>query len=191
MQILKEEMRESIINIAEQEFLKRGFKEASMRSIAKKANTTQGNLYNYFSSKEALLDAVVGELPKTIERFFKEHDRPLMDLKELETWNEEKFKEAFEQLGFDRLLSKPFIILMEGCIGTKYESYRKEFLKLGKEHILEHLGDVKKEKLAGMLAVSFLEALIFIGKSQHSLQEGKKAFIEYCNLFILGMLKGK
>lgn len=189
MQILKEEMRQNIIHIAEQEFLKRGFKEASMRTIAKKAQTTQGNLYNYFANKEALLGVVVGELPQIIEKLFHEHNKPIVGLKELETWDKDQLEEAFDQLGFDRLLSEPFIILMEGCVGTKYENYRKEFVELGKNHLLEHIGDPMKEKLASMIAVSFLEAMLFIGKSQNSLQEGKKACIDYCNLLILGMLR--
>lgn len=189
MQILKDEIRKRIIEIAEQEFLKRGFKEASMRTIAKKAQTTQGNLYNYFSSKEALLDAVVGDLPSIIESIFKEHEEPIAPLNEVASWEEEAVMAAFNQIGFEKLLSKPFIILMEGCKGTKYEFYRKSFIELGKFHMLKHLQDPKKEKLAGMVAVSFLEAVLFIGKTQNNFEEGRQAFLEYFRILILGIMK--
>lgn len=51
-QILKEDIRLAIINSAKTEFLENGYKGASMRNIAKKANITVGNLYRYFKSKE-------------------------------------------------------------------------------------------------------------------------------------------
>nr|WP_283243624.1 TetR/AcrR family transcriptional regulator [Feifania hominis] len=47
------------------EFLKRGFREASLRTIVKQAGVTTGAFYGYYSSKEALFDALVGEQAET------------------------------------------------------------------------------------------------------------------------------
>ena len=46
MQIKKDEVRLKILEIATDEFLKRGYENASMRMIARKAHTTQGNIYH-------------------------------------------------------------------------------------------------------------------------------------------------
>ena len=70
MQTKKEEIRQEILLAAENEFYKRGYRDASMRTIARKANTTLGNIYNYFENKEALLDAVIGDTRKN-----QRHDR--------------------------------------------------------------------------------------------------------------------
>ncbi len=46
---------------AREEFLEKGFRSASLRNIVKKAGVTTGAFYGYYSSKEALFEALVGE----------------------------------------------------------------------------------------------------------------------------------
>ncbi len=65
-QKLKDESRQAIINSAKEEFLEKGYKNASMRNIAKKANMTVGNLYRYFPSKEDINRLIVGDTLKEI-----------------------------------------------------------------------------------------------------------------------------
>ena len=48
-----------ILNAALELFAQEGFAEASMQSIAKKAGVSKGNLYNYFESKQILLEGVL------------------------------------------------------------------------------------------------------------------------------------
>lgn len=50
---------ESIQEAAMQEFLEKGFQGASLRQIVKNAGVTTGAFYGYFSSKEALFNALV------------------------------------------------------------------------------------------------------------------------------------
>ena len=70
MQIKKQEIGDKILEVASIEFVKKGFENASLRTIAKKANTSLGNIYHYYPSKEAILDALlepeVEELKKNI-----------------------------------------------------------------------------------------------------------------------------
>lgn len=58
-QILKDDQRNKIIEAAKEEFLEKGFKDASLRNIAKKANMTVGNLYRYFTNKEDINKQIV------------------------------------------------------------------------------------------------------------------------------------
>lgn len=58
-QVLKDEVKQSIIDSAKEEFLTRGYEAATMRSIAKRANMTVGNLYRYFDSKEEINRQIV------------------------------------------------------------------------------------------------------------------------------------
>ena len=51
-------MREVIFEHALELFSEKGFAAASMRELARRANTTPSNVYNYFPSKEALLRQV-------------------------------------------------------------------------------------------------------------------------------------
>lgn len=70
-QVLKDEFRQAIINAAKQEFLEKGYKNASMRSIAAKANMTVGNLYRYFKNKEEINLSIVGPTYKKIDYVLK------------------------------------------------------------------------------------------------------------------------
>ena len=58
-QILKEELRNQILQASKEEFLQKGYKDASLRCIAKKAHMTVGNLYRYFENKEDINNKIV------------------------------------------------------------------------------------------------------------------------------------
>lgn len=60
-QVLKEEVRNRIIEAATIEFFNSGFNNATVRNIAKLAKITPGNVYRYFESKDAIYEAVVLE----------------------------------------------------------------------------------------------------------------------------------
>ncbi len=52
---------ELIHAVAKAEFLKKGFKSASLRNIVKEAGVTTGAFYGYYKSKEELFEALVKE----------------------------------------------------------------------------------------------------------------------------------
>lgn len=58
MRPLNEELSRQILFAAKTEF-KKGFRNASMRSIAASVGVTTGAIYRYYSNKEALFDALV------------------------------------------------------------------------------------------------------------------------------------
>lgn len=53
--------KDSILEAGQQEFLRKGFRNASLRNIAKEAGVTTGAFYGYFKSKEELFAALVEE----------------------------------------------------------------------------------------------------------------------------------
>lgn len=59
MRTLTEQKRTDIINAASAVFLEQGYERASMDSVAKHAGCSKATLYNYFTSKESLFEAVV------------------------------------------------------------------------------------------------------------------------------------
>ena len=54
-----EGVSEKIIACAKEEFLKKGYSDASLRTIAAKAGTTTGSIYSRFQDKEGLFSAIV------------------------------------------------------------------------------------------------------------------------------------
>lgn len=59
MRTLTEKKRTEILNAATKVFIEQGYERASMDSVARTAECSKATLYNYFPSKESLLDAVV------------------------------------------------------------------------------------------------------------------------------------
>ncbi|MEG0373960.1 MAG: TetR/AcrR family transcriptional regulator, partial [Enterococcus sp.] len=139
MQVKKEEMRLEILKAAESEFYIRGYRDASMRTISKKANTTLGNIYNYFENKDALFDAVIGHIPVAIENFISFHRS--INTKNLSRYNYPTLLRDILPTAFplDLMLSRPFIIFLEGSDGTQYEAIRLSLLKDFSDHICDHL----------------------------------------------------
>ena len=56
---LVEGVSEKIIGCAKEEFLQKGYSDASLRTIAAKAGTTTGSIYSRFKDKEGLFCAIV------------------------------------------------------------------------------------------------------------------------------------
>ena len=59
MQVLKESVREAIIESAILEFYNKDYQSANMRDIAKNANITVGNIYRYYPNKQSLFNAIL------------------------------------------------------------------------------------------------------------------------------------
>lgn len=71
-QVLKEEIRNKILLEARSEFYQRGYKAATLRSIASKAGITVGNLYRYYEGKEHLYEASVQEAYQALNNIIDE-----------------------------------------------------------------------------------------------------------------------
>ncbi len=94
-QKLKEEVKDRIINAALDLMLEAGFNNADMRSIAKKADITHGNLYRYFKSKDDLISCITQPLIDSMNEVLtvqtggtlKIYDENINDFIELESQN--------------------------------------------------------------------------------------------------------
>ena len=67
MQVLKETVRNSIVESAIAEFFHNGFQKANMRRIAENANITVGNIYRYYRNKEQLFDEILLPAQRAID----------------------------------------------------------------------------------------------------------------------------
>ena len=67
MQVLKEEIRSSILENATLLFMEEGFRRGSMRDISRLCGVSLGNLYHYFASKEEILLGIVSPCMDELE----------------------------------------------------------------------------------------------------------------------------
>lgn len=73
MQVIKENTKNAILETAKEEFLACGFKAASMRSIARKADVNLSNIYTYFRGKDDIFRAMVDPFICSLNAFLKKH----------------------------------------------------------------------------------------------------------------------
>ena len=108
MRPLNDERAAKILEACKNEFLEKGFRKASVRSIAAAVNVTTGAVYRYYENKEALFDALVSA--------------PAEELYELyRSYNEDFSKqELSEQIGE---LSDGIEDETDGLLGFIYEHY--------------------------------------------------------------------
>ncbi len=69
MQYLKREIREKILVAAVEEFKEQGYADASIRNIANNAEISLGNIYRYYTNKEALYFAVINPFMESLKQF--------------------------------------------------------------------------------------------------------------------------
>lgn len=62
-----------ILQAAREEFIAKGFRDASLRVIAREVGVTVSNIYNHFDNKDALFRAVLTPLLEASEAILKEH----------------------------------------------------------------------------------------------------------------------
>lgn len=69
MQKQKNNVRDLLLTVARDEFLKNGVKKTSMQTLAQKSGVAVGNIYNYFKSKDDLLKAILAPMLKAYEEY--------------------------------------------------------------------------------------------------------------------------
>jgi AcrR family transcriptional regulator len=76
LQIKKETIKNHILQAAREEFINKGFKDASMRTIAGNAGVGLSNIYNYFKNKDEILNEVLSPLIMALDKILREHNDP-------------------------------------------------------------------------------------------------------------------
>lgn len=168
----RENSKELIIRAGKQEFLKYGYKGASLRNICKQAGVTTGAFYFQFENKEQLLDEILRPVityfsamvqKSTMEEFEGESSSADGDEQMLEMlWN---YKEECQ-------------ILLEGTAGTAYEKVFEEIQEGLRQGFLLFFGkygisDVD-EKLLDVIVRMRVESYLTIIRKEYTLEETKK-----------------
>ncbi len=178
MQVRKTEVERAILKKAEIEFYRFGFKDASLRRIIKSSGTSIGNFYNYFRSKDALFEALVGEEYNRFTSFLNKHQNVENESFVTEfSVGEKDWRQRLDEIEKQLLpdlvsqmipdFNMRFVILIEGSKGTKYENASKRLINLIKDHFDGHTreeGIKMPEGLNRLLAEQFLTGIIKIIK---------------------------
>ena len=77
-EILREERQQQIVDVALELFSKNGFHAVSVSAIARACGVSKGLMYNYFESKEALLEFILRDYSQEISVHLDYHKNGLL-----------------------------------------------------------------------------------------------------------------
>ncbi|QUH28071.1 TetR/AcrR family transcriptional regulator [Vallitalea guaymasensis] len=186
--------QDKLLEIGKQEFLKNGFKSASLRKIVKEAGFTLGAFYGYYKDKEALFDGLVGEVAEDLFSTFRAAQNShfnlidcdkTIDTREL-TMEYLKYFMNYIYDNFDE-----FKLLICCADGTKYENFIDDLVIIDVERTTEYYETLRKlgkvegnvsQQLHHMLTSAYFTA-VFETVAHDMPKEEAVSYIEQLALF--------
>jgi AcrR family transcriptional regulator len=187
MQYLKDEVRNSIVEEALKEFKQSGYKGTSMRSIAKKSNTSVGNMYKYFQSKEDLYENLIGSVYHRLIGYINQFDKIELNEKAEQIFYElmEKIMEIFNEN------STELSILLNKSNGSKYENCKGTFVEFVTRIVTEKMKyelSLESKKLKDNFIIyvvshSLVESIAIILKEREDGAEVRRLILYIIDIF--------
>ncbi|MEM5818999.1 MAG: TetR/AcrR family transcriptional regulator, partial [Desulfitobacterium hafniense] len=143
MQYLKEEIKNSIVLAALDEFEEKGFNDASIRAIAKNAGIATSNIYRYFNGKEELFNSIM-------EPVFKRFTDLIFSEFKVDANNLPALADVVDKImSFYEQYSREMMILLDKSEGSVYHNLKEDLILLIKKRTKEEL--VHKLKAEGVI----------------------------------------
>jgi len=143
----KSESHEKIITAAYDEFLKYGFKDASMRRIAAACDMSAAGLYRHYPSKEEMFAALVEPAFSGLKKAYLEtmdlEMQQMDDVSEESLWEESHETVMLIRYIYDNLNSFKLIVCKSQ--GTRYENYIHELADIEEKLTYKYLNVLKKK----------------------------------------------
>ncbi|MCF8378856.1 MAG: TetR/AcrR family transcriptional regulator [Bacteroidales bacterium] len=186
MVVLKDQVRDDIINVAAKIFTRFGYKKTTMEEIAMASRKGKSSIYYYFSSKEDIFRAVVEkeaeELRKDLKVAINEMDNPISQLKNFILFRIQKLKTLNN---FHAALKSDHLAHFEFIENIRKEYDRDEIelvtriLKIGVEKEKFVIDDPDLAAVALVTALKGLEIPLFINKKHGRIEDRLENLIQF------------
>lgn len=129
--------QKKLLSVGKEEFLAKGYKDASLREIVKKAGFTLGAFYGYYESKEALFDDIV---KAPAQKLYDRYLRTQTDFAGLPAGRQEKEMDQVTDNGLLEMIDiiyddfDAFKLLFFRSAGTAYEGYMQRLIDVEIHH---------------------------------------------------------
>ena len=147
-----EGVSEKILACAKEEFLEKGYSDASLRTIAAKAGTTTGSIYSRFKDKEGLFSALVEPAAEHVIQTF------LRTQENFHAIDPEKQPEMLNQYvtsGMEELLDyvydnfELFQLLLDASYGTKFQDFVERLVEIETEYTYKFMETIQYQSEDG------------------------------------------
>lgn len=188
-----------LLNCAKEEFLNKGFQNASIRDIAEKAKTSPRAIYTRFPDKEGLFSAIVEPVAAEFLKFFQDFGNDF--------WDEQSKKTSMPEFSFDsikiyhRMIDfaydhiDEFKLILSCSEGTRYFDFIEQLTvinckyveKYNRENGTHALDFETMMKLLHMLTHSFYSGLFEPLLHNMSREEAHFYVNKLCDFFSCGI----
>ena len=192
MQYLKYEVRKNIVEQALKEFKQMGYKGTSIRNIAKNSQTSVGNFYKYFHSKDDLYEKLIGPAYDKLMDYINQFNKVEINEKADEIFYElmEKIMEIF------KASSTEITILLNKSEGSKYENCKKIFVDFITRIVSEKMKyelSLKGKRLKNnfiiyLLSYNLVESISIILREKEDGKEVRKLILDIIDIFYSNIL---
>lgn len=145
MQIQKDDIRQVILKIARTEFKEKGFKDASMRTVAQKAKVGLSNIYNYFTNKDEIFRELLTGLLNAVDAVMLEHNSPKYVSIDIFSSEEYMHKQINIFVGLIKNYKEEFNLLLFKSAGSSLENYREKCTEIHTQTGIEYIALMKKK----------------------------------------------
>ena len=138
---------EKVKKAVKEEFLEKGFEDASIRSIGARAGMTSAGLYRHYADKEAMFNAMVEPLIECITEWTRKHTSRKYDLLEGSASDDKLFGENFVDMVKEVILPRrdEFILLISRSAGTKYENFIHDYVEDNQKEFMDAIRYLKRK----------------------------------------------
>ena len=178
-----EGVAERIVAAAKNEFLDKGYVDASLRTIAAAADTSTNSIYVRFGDKEGLFSAIVEPvLSGMTERFIRIQERFHQMSADEQAETMPKYADGGTLELIDYMYAHPdeFRLLLDSSYGTRFHNFVDELVRIEVEYTYKYMeavgcpdrfGDAVTQKLLHIVTTSRFESIFEIIRHGMSREE--------------------
>lgn len=191
MQYLKEDVRKSITEAALIEFVENGYEKASIRGIANRANTSVGNIYKYFKSKEDIYESLIGCVYHRLMNYINQFDEVELDDKALDVFDAliEKIMKIFNESNVE------ISTLLNQSTGSKYEKCKDVFVDFITRIVTESMNyelakvgrRLRDNFIIHLLSLSLMENISVIVREKDDGKEVKRLILKMIDIYFFDL----
>uniref|UniRef100_UPI0023F656A8 TetR/AcrR family transcriptional regulator n=1 Tax=Clostridium phoceensis TaxID=1650661 RepID=UPI0023F656A8 len=153
-----------VLECAKEEFLSKGFLDASLRTIAQEAGTSTGSIYTRFGDKEGLFRAIVEPVVDEFRAMFREIQESFHQLDD-ETQQAEMgrytARHQMDLLDYIYDHFDVFRLLLDGAHGTRFACFLDELVDIEVEYTYRYMEVIGCESVkSGQVTEEFIHIIV-------------------------------
>ena len=155
---------EAVLDCAKKEFLEKGYKDASLRTIAQEANTSTGSIYTRFGDKEGLFCAIVEPAANGLKKMFLEIQEKFHSFdKEAQLAEMGQYTSLHQMEMLDYIYDHfdVFRLLLDCAEGTQFSRFVEELVEIEVDYTYKYMKVIGcKSVKSGLVTEEFVHIVV-------------------------------